>query len=281
MPEAIISDTDVFDQGQSVRLVRSTLERRRPKALHGHTFYELIWVQNGRVRHHLPDGREDLNEGDLIFVGPGHSHAIQGLGDAPFVVTVVFSKALIDELGARHPAIKGIGFWAQGRNPARVHREPRQLAELNQTAMRLERGRQDGLEGEAFLLPLISQIAGPGRALPSDAPDWLTRACEAARDPEVFRQGAAGFVRITGKAHPHVSRTARQVLGRSPTDYVNEQRMAFAGRRLTSTDDSLAEIAAECGIPNLSHFHKLFRATYATTPQKYRASRQRTLVQPD
>lgn len=72
----------------------------------------------------------------------------------------------------------------------------------------------------------------------------------------------------------------RRFMGVTPSDYINTQRMDHAARRLTGTSDSLTEIAAECGIPNLSHFHKLFLAAYGVTPQRYRRARQRALIQP-
>lgn len=272
--------SEILEPDESVRLTRSTLSNKRPRALHSQDFHELLWVQNGSVRHHLPEGREDLREGDLLFVCPGHSHALQGIGEAAILVAVVFRPELITALGERHKALKGELFWSDSDAPVRIHREPRQLAEINQAALRLERGRTDSLGAESFLLPLASRLIGTGPRIPSDAPDWLVAACEAAREPDVFREGAAGFVRVAGKAHPHVSRTAKAILGQSPTDYVNAQRMAFAARRLLGSDDNLAEIAAACGIPNLSHFHKLFRQTYGQTPLKYRAARQRDLVQP-
>ena len=108
----------------------------------------------------------------------------------------------------------------------------------------------------------------------------FTEACRAAQDPAVFRQGAAGFVRLTGRAHPHVSRTARRYLGQSPSEFINALRMDFAARRLSGTEDPLPEIAADCGIPNLSHFHKLFRAHHGETPHQFRKRFQRNLVQP-
>ena len=61
---------------------------------------------------------------------------------------------------------------------------------------------------------------------------------------------------------------------------MNAKRMSFAARRLTGSGDSLSEIATDCGIPNLSHFHKLFRQTYGLTPQRYRKSHQRDIIQP-
>ncbi|KPP89608.1 MAG: AraC family transcriptional regulator [Rhodobacteraceae bacterium HLUCCA08] len=261
-------------------VTRAELATRRPRGLHRQDFHELIWVQNGRVRHHLPDGPEDLAEGDLVFVTPDHSHALQGRGAAAMVVSVAIRAAVIDALGARHEALSGHGFWAGTARPARAHRDMRQLAGLNQAALRLERGPDRALELEAFLLPLMTDLVDATPPLPEDAPDWLARALAAARDPRVFRDGAAGLARAAGRAHPHVSRTLRRYLDQTPSDYVNARRMDHAARRLVGSADTLAEIAAECGIPNLSHFHKLFLAHHGQTPQRYRRDRQKALVQP-
>ena len=96
----------------------------------------------------------------------------------------------------------------------------------------------------------------------------------------IFRQGAAGFVALTGKAHPHVSRCMRKYYGQTPSDFVNALRMTYAARALITDSDPISVIAADVGIPNMSHFHKLFRAAHALTPLQYRQSFQRQLVQP-
>lgn len=274
-----LSHADILGPKDQVLLIRATLGPKRPGGLHGHDFYELIWVQNGTVRHHTADMREDLHEGDLLFVRPGDSHALQGRGEAAMVVSLALHPDLIGALANRHPALAGTLFWSDAAQPVKLARDARQLADLNQSALRLERGRRDALEAEALLLPLVTSLAGL-TPLPHTAPDWLLAACDAARDPRVFRDGAAGFARVAGKAHPHVSRTARRFLDQSPSDYVNDQRMAFAARRLTGSSDSLTEIASDCGIPNLSHFHKLFREHHGQTPQKFRRIYQRDVVQP-
>lgn len=274
-PVLTFPDTDT-----SHHFSRVELATRRPRALHGQTFHEVFWVQNGIVRHHLPGGTEELREGDVVFVRPGHRHALQGRGEAAMVVSIAIRPEVIDALGARHPDLSGHAFWTTADRPVRIRRDIRQLAELNQAALRLERAPARALELEAFLLPLLSGIVDAAPALPPGAPAWLAEALAAARDPKVFRDGAAGLARVAGRAHPHVARTMRRFLDQTPSDYVNAQRMAFAARRLLGTADSLAEIAAECGIPNLSHFHKLFLAHYGETPQRYRRARQRDLVQP-
>lgn len=275
-----LTHSAVIGDGDALHLARATLTTRRPKVLHGHDFYELLWVQNGTVAHFTPDGRSLLQEGDVAFVRPGDVHGLQGRGEAAMVVSVSFRPGMIESLGQRHETLRGRLFWTRGGPIPLAHRDPRQLVELNRAALALERGRRRKIEAEAFLLPLCIDLIDAAPDLPPEAPDWLARACAAASDPAVFREGAAGFVRVAGRAHPHVSRTVRRFLGQSPSDYINAQRMAYAARRLTGTADSLAEIAADCGIPNLSHFHKLFRAQFGTTPQRYRKARQTEVLQP-
>jgi len=146
--------------------------------------------------------------------------------------------------------------------------------------MKLETGPRSHLRIEAFVLSLIADLEGPSRLLPEDGPEWLLTACRAAERPEVFRAGAAGFVGVTGRAHAHVSRTARRFMGQTPSDFVNTIRMDHAARRLISTDDSLTEIARDCGIVNMSHFHRLFKSRHGATPRAWRARKQREAVQP-
>jgi AraC family cel operon transcriptional repressor len=57
--------------------------------------------------------------------------------------------------------------------------------------------------------------------------------------------------------------------------------MAHAARRLASSTDPLPEIAQEVGLENLSHFHRLFREAFGTTPAAWRRLHQREVVQPD
>lgn len=280
MAESLLSHRDVLPPGAAIHLARARLATTRPRGLHGHDFFELFWVQNGQVREHLDGAVRDLSEGTLVFLRPGDRHALQGRGEDALVVSVTLHPEVIAGLGLRHPRLVGHLFWAAGPRAECVARDPRQMAEINRAALRLERGAVDALGAEGFVLPLVAGLVEDRLPLPAGAPDWLARACAAAADPGVFREGAAGFARVAGRAHAHVSRTVRRYLDLSPSDYVNARRMEFAARRLAGSTDTLAEIAADCGIPNLSHFHKLFRSHHGTTPRRYRQMHQADVVQP-
>lgn len=270
--------SDILQESAQIRLTRATLTAARPKALHDHDFCELFWVQNGKVRHHLPDGGTTLAEGDVVFLRPGLPHGLQGRGDHAMVVSLCIHPATIEALAKRHPTLIGHLFWSGTTALSQHHRDMRQLATLNHAAVQLERSQCDALAAEAFMLPLCAELAG--QAGRSDAPGWLNAACAAAHDPDVFRDGSAGLVAQTGKAHAHVSRSMRKYFGVTPSDYVNQIRMAYAARALTTDGEPVSQIASDCGIPNMSHFHKLFRAAHGLTPLQYRQKFQREVVQP-
>lgn len=275
-----LSYREVLASGEAAHLTRAALTSARPTATHDHDFYELIQVTSGAVLHHITGhGADMLNAGDLVFVRPPDTHALQGRSEDATVTVVAFHPDVVTGLGTRHGALADSLFWAQSALPIRIPAARARQADIADLIARLDASCRDTLAAEAFLLPLCVSLA-EDTALPPDAPEWLISACIAARDPVVFREGAAGFARVAGRAHPHVSRTVRRFLNQSPSDYVNRQRMAHAARRLSGTADSIARIAADCGIPNLSHFHKLFRQHHGTTPVQYRKSRQRDLVQP-
>ncbi len=276
-----IRHSEFLPDGTAVQLTRAALANSRPKMLHQHDFYELLWVQNGKIRHYKQDGtQDDLTEGALIFVPPTAAHAIQGRGKDAMIVSVAFAPQFIGKLGRDYPDLDGHFFWDAPDKIAEYQLSIQQLATLNHAAVAMERRTPNALTASALLVPLLTDLLEDVQPIADSAPAWLITACHAVRDPEVFRDGAAGFVRVSGRAHAHVSRTCRQHLKQSPSEYVNRIRMEYAARQLVGSSESLGEIAAECGIPNLSHFHKLFLAHHGQTPAQFRRARQRNVIQP-
>lgn len=280
MDTLTLSSNSTFAPDEAFVLSRAELDTRRPPQLHTQDFHELVWVQNGTVRLHLDDEKRDLVEGDVLFISPDQRHGLQGKEDAAIVVSLAIRPGVIKAIGSRHEDLAGVAFWGPSQTPTVAHRDMRQLAALNQAALQLERSPRRKLYLEAFLLPFLVALDRPPEGMGQDAPDWLIAACASAQNANVFRQGAAGFVAATGRAHPHVSRTMRRFMGVTPSDYINTVRMDHAARQLAGTSDPLGEIAADCGLPNLSHFHKLFLAHHGETPLRYRRARQRNLIQP-
>lgn len=122
---------------------------------------------------------------------------------------------------------------------------------------------------------MLADLSDGPAPLDADLPGWLARACRAAAAPEVFRDGAAGLVAVSGHSHEHVCRTMRRHMDLSPSGFVNAMRMDHAARLLRSDTLSVAQIADAVGISNVGHFHRLFRERYGTTPRTYRDNARR------
>ncbi|MGH1331066.1 MAG: AraC family transcriptional regulator [Paracoccaceae bacterium] len=259
---------------------RIELSRSKPRALHSQDYYELFWLINGRAHHYTgapqSPNRQTLSEGDLVFMPPNRPHALQGLGEDAHLVNLVIQEEVIKRLSAH--AFGSRYFWGDG--PQILHRDMRQLSSLSHEALALETAPRSALYIEAFLLSLLAQLEREAPGLPDSAPKWLVEACKRAHDPEIFCHGAAGLASVARKSHAHVSRSLQKHLGQTPSDYMNHIRMEHAARCLAGTGEPLAEIAQSCGIANMSHFHRLFRAQHGLTPRQYRQRFQKDVAQP-
>jgi AraC-like DNA-binding protein len=77
-----------------------------------------------------------------------------------------------------------------------------------------------------------------------------------------------------GLSYPHFRRQFRKVIGESPYQYLASQRIAYACRRLTESDRSIKEVAAEAGFEYVESFNRLFRNVMEQSPTAYRSSQR-------
>lgn len=68
----------------------------------------------------------------------------------------------------------------------------------------------------------------------------------------------------------YLSRAFRQNTGTTITKYINDQRIHYAIRLLTSTDASIRTVAANVGIYDINYFTRLFKRVMKMTPTAYR-----------
>ena len=94
---------------------------------------------------------------------------------------------------------------------------------------------------------------------------WITSHCgEKITVPELARR--------VGTTPKGLESVFRIVLGTSVSGFVSAQRLSRARRLLETTDKTIADIAAECGYCDHSHFIKAFRARWGRPPGDYRAA---------
>ena len=59
-------------------------------------------------------------------------------------------------------------------------------------------------------------------------------------------------------------------LYKTPTQYINQERLKYAVYLLAQTDREILDICECCGFSNVSHFYHLFREQFGVSPAKFR-----------
>jgi len=97
--------------------------------------------------------------------------------------------------------------------------------------------------------------------------------CHLMEDPAVFTDPEANrdtLARIVGTNYKYVSDALHECAGLTPADFINQYRIRYAARLLTTTDDPVGLIIEQCGFTNRSTFARLFRDHYSMSPTEFR-----------
>ena len=196
------------------------------------------------------------------------------------IINITFRTETADFLLERYTAeLQDSFFWHTGPKPLIYHVEGPRFERAVNMSRELHMGVKTLIRIEEFLLAIMTRCIDYNVSADATVPRWLLTACREAKQPHVFREGAAGFVRAANRGHEHVCRMAKKYLGISPSAFVNEKRMEYAALMLEGSDLNITDIAYECGIENTSHFYRLFHRHYGITPHQYRLYHQKNPVQ--
>jgi AraC-like DNA-binding protein len=75
---------------------------------------------------------------------------------------------------------------------------------------------------------------------------------------------------LSGRSLSAFKRDFESYFNDTPANYIKTQKLLKANNLLVSTDFSVSEICYEVGFSNTSHFTKLFKLKYNSTPTEYR-----------
>jgi AraC family transcriptional regulator len=127
---------------------------------------------------------------------------------------------------------------------------------------------------EGLVLELLAAAAREGHSNGSGTgrrpPPWLAQARDLlhARSGEPLR---VGEIAAAVGVHPvHLTRTFRTHYGMSAAVYLRRLRLDQAAQALTGGTSSIADIAAQAGFYDQSHFGRMFKRQYGRTPHDYR-----------
>jgi AraC family transcriptional regulator len=80
------------------------------------------------------------------------------------------------------------------------------------------------------------------------------------------------LAQLVGLSEAHFARAFKESTGQSPHKFVIERRLERGKRLLADTNDSIAQIAIDCGFADQAHFARSFSQHYGSSPSALRKS---------
>ncbi len=260
-------------QGEAFELVRHVVKESKAIHLHDHDFAEIFWVESGQGYQILEQERILIEAQDLFLIHPFIRHTFQAKpGNTCTFVNLAFPAETMRFIKERYFQ-EDQAFWnPAAQSPPCYKLTSIQLLRMTEWIQETTRAPRERYIVERFLLNLFYDLHFHPRIQGgNEMPDWLRHACQKILEPEHFAGGTAAFVRLAGRCPEHVSRMTHRMLGRTPTDIVNQARLNYASQCLSLTSRKIADICNECGFDSLTHFYKLFREIYGITPHRHRS----------
>ena len=172
--------------------------------------------------------------------------------------------SLLDRYGLDANALSGV--------TERCRYLPRAIVALDAmwaAAARTDPAASLDLDG-AFLTMMGELIAACGHGLPP-APKLSDRRLARAVDyaeTQIAAPLTVGELASAAAMSPSAfSRAFRAATGETPWAFVRRRRLERAGEVMTRTDDTLMQIAADCGFADASHLARCWRQAHGTTPR--------------
>jgi AraC family transcriptional regulator len=124
---------------------------------------------------------------------------------------------------------------------------------------------------EGLMLEMLGHASRSLIKTPVRAPAWLTQARELVHGRFNDSLNLVEIAQAVGVHPTHLARTFKKHYRTTVGEYVRRLRLDWATRRLSETEDSIAEIALAAGFYDQSHFSHLFKQHTGFTPAEFRA----------
>jgi AraC family transcriptional regulator len=226
---------------------------------HEHELAYVSIVLHGHYREGDRGKLDELPPLTAVFnpVGVAHSTVIGPAGASMF--TIEFRSESLQELGLQLPDRTtfdcGLGtmLWPGLRLFSSFKNQ-----------------RTDSLMLEGQVFELLGAITRLDQSPEKTPPRWLKRVKDRLHAEFCDRLRMRDLAREAGVHPVHLARAFRKFEKRTPGEYQQHLQIRAACELLGKPEWPLAQIAAECGFADQSHFTRAFRRMAATTPLRFR-----------
>ena len=269
----------------SLSVVPTSLHTKVP--LHSHDFIEIVIFQRGSAIHTLYSGNEKstycLMQGDCFSILPRERHSYEN-GDGAYFSNLIFSKSLIAnemkelrELSSYHTFF---GERIPGKRPhIRLNAMERKaidnmIESLTQAIIHRRPGYK--LESKNILLQILLILLRKEPITPenirNNAPvskKLLDTIKDIENNPEQ-QYSVKTLAQNSGMCISGFTKKFHSLTGLAPSEYILSLRLQKVTDMLYTSEQSLEELARDCGFYDANYLVKAFKRKYGITPGKFR-----------
>ena len=258
--------------------------------LHGHTFFELVLIEQAGGPHRVGRTAHPTAPGTLFVIPPGELHDCTALGLAATGWVLLFTHEALDGAAtasrayaphwpSHHPLLSPfLALGCKGRPPVSVPAadRPRWSERFRSMARELDErppGYRYGVQAHLslVLLDMLRLAGGPGGLDGAQVADPLLGAAFDFIERGYARPiSARDVARAVGRSTAHLTTTMRLRTGLTAGEWIVERRMAEVRRLLVGTGLDLAAIAGRAGYSDIDALARAFRRAHRLTPAAWR-----------
>ncbi|MFC5702770.1 helix-turn-helix domain-containing protein [Cohnella faecalis] len=249
---------------------------------HFHPQLEIIAVRSGRMEIHTPAEVYHLRAGDVLILGSCQPHLdLRKENEVVDYVVIQFElEAFLDSnmLPVLYLFQESLLPLVRLNSLARDNSELRQ--QLYSTVMELQQEHEQKQRGYEMAINYLVKkclflllrhdnegLLEHNRSMNYAKLKVVFDYVEAHLSDKITVEQACLLVNFS---YTYFLKYFKQTLGVTFTDYVIQRRIKYAERLLLTEDLSIAQIAERVGLPNISHFYKLFKRVHHCSPKSFK-----------
>ncbi len=244
---------------------------------HTHNYYEFYYLHSGNCVFSINGTLYPLSAGDALLVTSDDYHFTRYEGDVPCErTTVYFYEDMLTPLLAKYPELKDT-FTKSGK--IALTKEKQTIIETILQQMCTENSQAD-----SYSLPILSlqfyqlllQLKRNGLfyyekpAKPISVSEDIESVMEYINLNYHLPITLDEIAERANLSPTYLSKKFRRITGVTFKEYLNYIRIRKASQALLTTDDSITQIAADCGFNGSNYFKDIFRKTTGYSPREFR-----------
>lgn len=248
--------------------------------LHTHEYFEILVILSGEIVHTINNKDYILHEGDCCFIRPDDSHRLTYPTEEPsqnnflsinFMLTNNFyQKAISCYESDPLPSIQQDNAPISFRISNTIREKIQRTCLYIQTPLNHATA-ENVMICRALVAELLHiAILNYTTKNHTDCPLWLQELMIRMQKPENIAKKTTELIEDIPYSRSYIEKKFRKHFGISVLEFRNNSKMAYAKELLSSTSLSISQITDTLGFESISHFSRLFKNYYGTSPLQQR-----------